>query len=250
MKRGSWIVLLAGLVAIGLTATLLVRLQSSRSLGAPGVRLVAGEVLDDTGRVINTNTVPLPESVLDYESKVIPITAGEANVLPRDTTYARRLYQAPDQFQILVGIVLMGTDRTSIHSPEICLPAQGWTVERQEQVLVPMVQPRPYELPVMKMVGRKTLGGPAGRTQEMKAVYAYWFVADGRLTASHVERQFSLMVETLRTGTLQRWAYVSLFAVAPPGLEDQAFERMKQFIQDAVPRFQIAPARAAADGSN
>ncbi|NJN05435.1 MAG: exosortase-associated EpsI family protein [Rhodobacteraceae bacterium] len=230
--------------SIAATATLLARLQTSRTLGEPGLRLIAQEVLDDSGRVINTNTVPLPDSALDYESTIVPITVGEANALPKDTTYARRLYKAPDQFQILASIVMMGTDRTSIHRPQICLPAQGWAVEREEVVTVPLTQPTRYELPVMKMVGKKTITGRDGQPAELKAVYAYWFVADGQLTASHNQRQWWSMVETASTGTLQRWAYVSLFAIAPPGLEDKAFERMVQFIQDTVPKFQIAPARA------
>lgn len=245
MKQRQWILLLVGWALIGATATLLARLQTNRSLGAPGLRLVAQDVLDDTGRVVNTNTVPLPESVLDYESSVMPITAGEVNALPKDTTYARRIYKAPDQFQLLASIVLMGTDRTSIHRPEICLPAQGWAVERQEVVNVPMTQPQRYDLPVMKMVGKKTVNGRDGRPLDLKAVYAYWFVADGELTASHSQRQWRSIVETASTGTLQRWAYVSLFVVAPPGLEEKAFERMAQFIQDTVPKFQIAPAKAS-----
>jgi Protein of unknown function (DUF3485) len=246
MKPRQWTILITGLALIGATATLLARLQNNRTLGEPGLRLIAQEVRDDSGRLINTNTVPLPEAALDYESSVVPISVGEANALPKDTTYARRLYKAPDGFFIQASIVLMGTDRTSIHQPQICLPAQGWAVESQETVRVPMTEPQRYELPVMKMVGKKIVNGRDGNPTELKAVYAYWFVADGQLTASHYERQWWSMKTTARTGTLQRWAYVSLFAIAPPGLEEKAFERMTQFIQDTAPKFQIAPAKAAA----
>jgi hypothetical protein len=45
----------------------------------------------------------------------------------------------------------------------------------------------------------------------------------------------------LRTGELQRWAYVSVFAVCAPGQEDAAFERIKRFIAAAVPEFQLTP---------
>jgi hypothetical protein len=244
MKPRPAILLFTGLVLIGATATLLARLQNNRSLGAPGLRLVAQEVKDDSGRVINTNTVPLPEAVLDYESSVVPITVGEVKALPKDTTYARRLYKSPDKFAMQVGIVLMGTDRTSIHRPEICLPAQGLVTESQEVVRVPMSAPERYDLPVMKMIGKGTLRGSDGENHNVKGVYAYWFVADGKVTASHAERQFSSMSETLRTGRLERWAYVSLYALVPPGMEEKAFERMVQFIQDTVPKFQIAPAKA------
>jgi hypothetical protein len=40
---------------------------------------------------------------------------------------------------------------------------------------------------------------------------------------------------------LQRWAYVSYFAVYEPGQEDAAFERVKKLIMASVPEFQLAP---------
>jgi hypothetical protein len=46
----------------------------------------------------------------------------------------------------------------------------------------------------------------------------------------------------LRTGVLQRWAYLSYFAVCAPGQEDAAFERMKNLIVHSVPEYQLPPA--------
>jgi hypothetical protein len=45
----------------------------------------------------------------------------------------------------------------------------------------------------------------------------------------------------LTTGVLQRWAYISYFAVCEPGQEDAAFERVKKLIVASVPEFQLAP---------
>ena len=42
----------------------------------------------------------------------------------------------------------------------------------------------------------------------------------------------------LRTGTLQRWAYVACFAQCLPGEEDKAFARVKELVAEAVPQFQ------------
>ena len=45
----------------------------------------------------------------------------------------------------------------------------------------------------------------------------------------------------LTTGVLQRWAYISCFAVCLPGQEDALFEHMKRFIAASVPEFQLVP---------
>jgi hypothetical protein len=39
---------------------------------------------------------------------------------------------------------------------------------------------------------------------------------------------------------LQRWAYVACFAVCDPGQEDATFERVRKWIAEAVPQFQLA----------
>ena len=45
--------------------------------------------------------------------------------LPSDSSYAERHYQSPDGFDVSGTVVLMGTDRTSIHNADYCLRGQG-----------------------------------------------------------------------------------------------------------------------------
>ena len=47
-------------------------------------------------------------------------------------------------------------------------------------------------------------------------VYVFWFVADNAYTARHGQRMWWMAREMMRTGVLQRWAYVSCFAACPP----------------------------------
>jgi hypothetical protein len=51
-----------------------------------------------------------------------------------------------------------------------------------------------------------------------------------------------LALNLLRTGVLQRWAYVSYFSVCEPGQEDATFARMEKLIAASVPAFQLPPA--------
>ena len=47
--------------------------------------------------------------------------------------------------------------------------------------------------------------------------------------------------DLLTRGVLQRWAYISYFAVCVPGQEDATFDRMKSLIAASVPEFQLPP---------
>src|SRR5205809_498353 len=115
MNRCSWRVLMVVLLLVGGTAGLLGHWKMNQRLGRPGLKLVEQPVFDSNGDLAGTSSAYLPEKVLDCSSEAVPITKLELGWLPKDTTYGRRQYQALDGFQALVNVVLMGTDRTSIH---------------------------------------------------------------------------------------------------------------------------------------
>jgi len=235
-----------GLMAV--TAVLLNRLQAAQKLGQPGVEVVAHKLFDENGDLAATNAVFLPERVLNMEGKDQPITQVELNWLPRDTTYGRRLYEAPDGFTAQLTVVLMGSDRTSIHKPEQCLTGQGLPIDRDEALTIPILDPHAYELPVKKLTATRQSTTATGEKIQQRALYVYWFVADGELTASHNQRMKSMARHLVTRGELQRWAYVSCLAYCPPGHEAAAYARMEELIAAAVPQFQLAsgPARVLA----
>jgi hypothetical protein len=81
---------------------------------------------------------------------------------------------------------------------------------------------------------------PSGDQVEQRAVYVYWFVADGEVTASHNQRMWSMARHLLTRGELQRWAYISCLAYCLPGQEDDTYARMEELLKAAVPQFQLA----------
>ena len=90
----------------------------------------------------------------------------------------------------------MGQDRTSIHKPEYCLPGQGFTIDLREVVTLPVAQPHPYDLPVMKLTTSKTALDRNGREVPLSGGYIYWFVADGKLATHHrLEHEGSAITE-------------------------------------------------------
>ena len=151
MSKRSWMIALVVWLLVGSASSLLAYWRTHQRLGTPGVRIVPQPIHDPEGKVAGTNSVYLPESVLNYTSKAEPVTPLELGWLPKDTTYGRRNYQAPDGFWIKASIVVMGTDRTSIHKPQYCLVGQGWRIDQSEKTSVRIERPEPYDLPVMKL---------------------------------------------------------------------------------------------------
>ncbi|MBK8000935.1 MAG: exosortase-associated EpsI family protein [Verrucomicrobia bacterium] len=160
--------------------------------------------------------------------------------LPKDTVYGQRYYEAPDGYWLQSTVVLMGTDRTSIHKPEYCLTGQGFQVSSIERDTVEISQPHRYELPVVKMTLSREATSQDGQRIKQSALFVYWFVADDQLTADHNERMLWMARDQVTRGLLQRWAYVSCFTVFHPGQERAVYSRMRDWISASVPEFQIA----------
>lgn len=239
MKKSRYILVAVTLALIGAGAGVLASLRAGQKLGQPGVKVVQQPTLDANGKVARTNSVYLPERVLDYSSESLPVTAVELGWLPEDTTYGRRRYKASDGFEMSMSVVLMGTDRTSIHQPQYCLTGQGLKIDESEATTIPIERPHAYDLPVNKLTATGVGKTAGGEKVIARAIYVYWFVSDNQLTADHLQRMWWMARDLIRTGTLQRWAYVGCLVVCAPGQEEAAFQRLKQFIAASVPEFQL-----------
>ena len=238
MTKQKWILAVVALLMIGSASGLLVRLKANQRLGEPGVKTepVAG------GRNLK---VLLPEWVLDYTSEDLPQADVVTNTLPADTSYGQRVYTATDGSWLLMNVVLMGADRTSIHKPQYCLEGAGWSIDHAAtaETTIHVDRPQPYELPVIKIISSRQFAGSSGQAITHRGIYVYWFVADGALSGdkSGAQRMWWMARNLLSTGVLQRWAYISCFAQCLPGQEDATFERMKKFMVASVPEFQLVP---------
>lgn len=244
-------------VGLGLmvaTGFFLGRLATRQRLGPPGVRVV-NEPLEGIEPNANgsprifvaaTQSVYLPTQVLEYASVPVPVEKIVLDWLPKDTTYGQRLYTATnDGFQISTTVVLMGRDRTSIHQPEYCLLGSGWRITETARDTIPVQEPIPYQLPVSKLLTINYHRTSRGALVPVRGVFVYWFVAGDQVAGDHLKRMWHLAWDMMRTGVLQRWAYVSCFAICRPGEEQATWARIKQFVAAAVPQFQLVPAAEA-----
>jgi len=241
MNRKTLQIFLPFMAMVVLTALLLVRVRANYVLGTPGVRVAdvpIYAVSDKLTNIASNVSVPLPETVLDYTSFPEYIHPLELQMLPPDTVYGRRTYQAPDGVRMMISVVLMGTDRTSIHKPQYCLTGQGQSIIHSEVFTLQIPRPHPYDLQVMKLTTASEARTKDGQVIPLRGLFLYWFVADGQLTAHHGERMWLMGRDLLTKGLLQRWAYVAYWAVCLPGQEDALLERMKEFIAASLPEFQ------------
>ena len=226
---------------VALTAGVLLRVRANYVLGTPGVKVANVPMyaaFEKQTNLLSAVSVPLPERPLGHKSEVVHVTPAEIQMLPPDTVYGRRLYKSPDGLTTMINVVLMGTDRTSIHKPQYCLNGLGETIVGSEVITVPIAKPHPYDLKVMKLTTTADRRTTDGKTVKTSGLFLYWFVADGQLTPFHGERMWLMGKDLVTKGLLQRWAYVAYWSICYPGSEDAVLARMKEFIAATVPEFQ------------
>ena len=126
---------------------------------------------------------------------------GENTILPSDTTILKRVYTSGSGMQFVVSAVISGSGKSSIHRPELCLPAQG----------VQMSNPNDFNV----------AGCPYHAIQinfkdEPPAQLIYtFFNQEGVRTASHLRRIFQDTWDRSINNRIDRWVMVTVRAASP-----------------------------------
>ena len=168
-------------------------------------------------------TMALPERVGAFRGKDQPPSEGERNVL-----------------QISAQIVLSGAEKRSIHRPELCLPAQGWSIDRQQVIQVPLKDGR--SIPVMVNTISRQVETSPGVTHPLTSFYCYWFVGKDTVTASHYTRVFLTSWDRIVHHKNHRWAYAAVSAPVLKGFKqggknpEETLQMIREFIGEMGPR--------------
>jgi EpsI family protein len=187
----------------------------------------------------------LPKMVGGWYGLDLAFSDKERTVLGEDvgTQFARKAYRNGQGFNIIASVVLSGEDMSrSIHRPERCMPAQGFTII--DKGSVPVALGDRGLLRVTRLQNVRTVTGEAGKSDSLYNVTYYWFVGHSVTTDSHILRTWLDMKDRLIHGYNQRWAYVTVAAEWPHGAEqDPRTQRviddwMKEFIKQLVPKIQ------------
>ena len=182
----------------------------------------------------------LPIWVDDCLGEDAQVTPRELEILAKDTGFARKVYTSPAGDKIFVSIVLSGEDMTSsIHRPERCLPAQGWTLQSTSQRTIPISDTR--SLATTQLSSVRMVEGKSERLAIRNLTY-YWFVGYTDITASHFTRTVLDLRDRMLRGYDQRWAYVTVSATVTKGFanpqrsEADTTRMLENFISQLVPK--------------
>ena len=231
-----------GLIALGAAAIHFGRPR----LGNPGLAFEKVALTNEHGKVVREERVRCPENVAGFRAMNAPINDVEVTNLPPDTAYGRKLYWDAAGFRAQVSAVMMKTDRTSIHRPQVCITGQGWKIQKTEVIDIPVAAPLPYNLKATCLTSTKMVRDEKTKQEyQLSNVYIYWFVAEHKLVPGHPEALWSISQDLITSGVLYPWAYVSVYAPCRPGQEGVAIARAKRLIAAAAPEFQLTPRREA-----
>ena len=181
----------------------------------------------------------LPPLIGDWYGKDEAISEKERTVLGSETEFARKVYRNDQGDEILVSIVLGGQDmNTSIHRPERCLPAQGWTIVDSSRVAIPLDDPGHDVLRVTRLHNMKPFQDKDGHRFNLFNLNYYWFVGCTDTTASHFTRTYFDLRDRLLRGYNQRWAYVTVAVLLNQAKrpDADADRQVQAFIQQLVPK--------------
>jgi len=234
MSREEMKVGAAALLLIGATA-LLIHFAKPRG-GNPGLAFESATLTNELGQVVRNQRVRFPERLPGFNSMDAPITKSEVENLPIDTEYGRKLYWDDTGFGAQMSAVMMKSDRTSIHRPQVCVTGQGFRIDKTEVIEIPVALPTPYTLQATCLTLSKQERDPStGQLHDWRAMYIYWFVAEHRMVPDHPEALWFVSQDLLTTGVLHPWAYVSCFSRCAPGQEAVMLARMKRLIALTAP---------------
>ena len=183
---------------------------------------------------VNTGTesgviMELPSQVNGFSGKDAAASEGEKYVLPKDTEIVKKSYSDSFGDPINAQVVLAGAEKRSIHRPELCLPAQGWSIDRRETIPVTLANGRSITV-MADHISRPVEISP-GVTKTLPSLYCYWFVGNRVTTSSHLHRLLLTSWDRVIHHKNHRWAYIAVSApvlqgFTPNGKDGVATQKM------------------------
>lgn len=182
---------------------------------------VATVSMRSAGRVVQGSStgvvMSLPSPLGFFRGKDLPLSEGERVVLPKDTEILKKSYTDLSGDVINAQIVLSGAEKRSIHRPELCLPAQGWSITSREKMPVRLDDGSTID--VMKDTITRQVEVSPGVTKPLTSLFCYWFIGDGTTTSSHFMRVFLTSWDRVVHGKNHRWAYAAVSAPVLQGFQ-------------------------------
>ena len=201
--------------------------------------LIAVTVIFFGGGVVNRPSeagvvMDLPDTVGACLGFNEDVTEAEKRILPSDTEFSKKRYIGGPVGEVSCEIVLSGSQKNSIHRPQVCLVGQGWTILQERPVTVPLADGRKQRVRVLtlsRQIGARTVTG----------YFIYWFVGRDKTTDDHLKRILYTSWDRLAHGVNHRWAYVIVSGMVPGKFDPQApaaqrtLDGLLDFARDVIP---------------
>ena len=196
------------------------------SLSFVGVRFFSGiKELESAGLTPER----FPAEFSGWIGKDVPVTDAERNFLPEDTLFVKKVYTHADVGEVFLVVVFSGSDRRSIHRPEVCYPSQGWSIQNKSTESVVIEHP-------LKQLDTTRLDVNYVREKyNYSDVVLYWFMGNKRVTASHFKRVMLIGFDRCVLGRDYRWAFVRASSVVTSAGKEASLGVLKRFSSDLFP---------------
>ena len=197
----------------------------------------------------------LPRSIPAHWGEEGSMGVAETAWLPDDTTFLKMTYfekgfrrETTIKRALHATLIVAGSDSRSLHRPQVCLTAQGWTISKRELVTL-KTSGGPLEVMDFHLNRfEKNADGSVrlnfrGNKVVTHAHYVYWWIGPSSTTASDEEKVWSSVWNSILNGENERWAYPSVMVQVDerPGHEigdRDARRRAFDFIKEYAPSFQ------------
>lgn len=192
----------------------------------------------------------LPDFIGGWYGRDAAVSPREIEALGKETRFARKQYTNALGDAIYVSIVFSGEDMSaSIHRPERCLPAQGYTMMDTRRLRLPVGEKRLtvtrlHNLRPLYDAEKKPVFTRAGKQFNEYSLVYYWFAGSSETTADHTARYFMDARDRILKGTSQSWAYITVMGRITQNMnkfgrtEAQTDKILQDFILELLPLIQ------------
>ncbi|WP_166442717.1 exosortase/archaeosortase family protein [Phragmitibacter flavus] len=191
----------------------------------------------------------LPEWVGGYHGEMKEMSYQERMNFDPTVTLLRRAYTAPGARPVTATIVISGEMKRTLHSPEVCMPNQGWTVNALQPVEVKLDNGMVINANVMRLF--RDVEVAEGKKVRMRVLNLTWYQgSNGYSTPGYNISHFMNYRDAILFGYNHRWSQASFFMevhATEVGVDDPlgeiiAIEELKDFAQTVASQFVKVPA--------
>ncbi len=181
----------------------------------------------------------LPALVGNFQSlNVETMTAKEMANFDEGVELVRRLYTSPEKHQIMGTLVMSGMVKRTLHTPERCLPDQGWIISSLQEIPILLSNGQSMNVSLMQIF--RDVEVSSGQRLRLKGLNLYWYQGSQNVsTPSYTASNYLSYRDAIFRNLNHRWGQVSFFMPLPPREigkdnpieEVMALEELRSFVE-------------------